>query len=124
MKKQILLIVIAIACLNAGCMMRMTSSHEDFGFTASPPVVVMEPAVEVEMSPVLYDHPVQGWYIEGHWVSGIWVAPFWTRDVMVFHQYFGYYHGPHRVYMQGHFNRYPERYRYQPGYRPGPGYRR
>src|SRR3989344_7197461 len=69
--------------------------------------VPVDEEVDVAM---YYDEP-RGWYVDGYWAGGclncgVWVAPFWTRDVVVLHQHWGHYHGPHYVYLEKHFSRY------------------
>ena len=95
--------LLAIGCLAVvGCT----------GFVGVP--VTVDQVDDVE---TYYDDPVQGWYVDGYWAGGclncgLWVAPFWTRDVVVLHQHWPYYHGYHRVYLERHFVKYGGHGRY------------
>ncbi len=110
MKKMALLGILAALCLIAGCV------TTDFYVRVPGPVVI----VEEEDARVYYDDP-RGWYVGGYWESGVWIAPFWTTDILILHQHFGHYRGPHRTHLENHFGRYPERFR--GGHQgPGPGH--
>lgn len=89
------LFLFAIACSMTGCL----------GYVGGVPVA------EVQDVETYYDDPVQGWYVNGYWTGGClncgyWVAPFWTRDVVVLHEHWGYYHGAHYNHLARHFERF------------------
>ena len=98
------LLALVMAMGLAGCMATV-------GVQPDAEVSVTAPSAEVEVEEVedvavMYDDPVQGWYIEGHLLNGIWIAPFWTTDIVVLNGHWGWYHGHHRDHLDRHFNRY------------------